>query len=397
MRKHYLFILWCVFTLLINCKGDESMNTPDDNPSTVVQTGKVEGKVMANNGTKPIGGAIVFTIDSNNKVYHTYSDANGNFSLAAPEGSTTLHIQTGGGQNFRTEIPITVKKNETITIPVTESKLTQVAKIAYVKGSYDEIEDIITALGYTATEITYQDLKNLTKIAQYDIIFLNCGSRGTSQTGNTTPSNDALVYTNLSTFVANGGSLYSSDWASAYLVGGDTNTTACNAPGGFINDNLLCLKNTGTAGMYAGCTVSNSALATAIGFNTLDINYDLGAWEKIQTYDPTFWEVLVEKNNEPLMIRTGHYTSTTAPQTPVGTSANNNFMTICHQVSTGNNITITINTNAWASHQAHGDTQGPCSGGNSNSGKIYYTTFHNHATGNIGKTEPILEYVILNL
>lgn len=397
MRKHYLFILLSVFTLLINCKGDESMNTPDDNPSTVVQTGKIEGKVIANNGTKPIGGAIVFTIDSNSKVYHTYSDANGNFSLTAPEGNTILHIQTGGGQNFRTEIPITVKKNETITIPASESKLTQVAKMAYVKGSYDEIEDIITALGYTATEITYQDLKNLTKIAEYDIIFLNCGSRGTTQTGTTTPSGDALVYTNLSTFVANGGSLYSSDWASAYLVGGDTNTTACNAPGGFINDNLLCLQNTGTSGIYTGCTVSNTALATAIGFNTLDINYDLGSWEKIQAYDPTFWEVLVKKNNDPLMIRTDHYTSTTAPQIPVGTSLNNNFMTICHQIPNGTNITITINTASWASHQAHGDTQGPCSGGNSNSGKIYYTTFHNHATGNIGKTEPILEYVILNL
>jgi hypothetical protein len=32
--------------------------------------------------------------------------------------------------------------------------------------------------------------------------------------------------------------------------------------------------------MYTGCTVSNTALATAIGFNTLDINYDLTAWKK---------------------------------------------------------------------------------------------------------------------
>jgi hypothetical protein len=52
-----------------------------------------------------------------------------------------------------------------------------VAKIAYVKGSYDKIEDIILSLGYTATEITNNDLTNLNTIAQYDIIFLNCGSR----------------------------------------------------------------------------------------------------------------------------------------------------------------------------------------------------------------------------
>lgn len=396
MKQNYFFILLCAFVLLINCKGDESTFSEDPAP-TVIQTGKVEGKVTANNGTKAIGGAIVFTIDSNHKVYHTYSDADGNFSLTAPEGSTTLHIQTGDGRNFRTEIPVTVKKNETITVPVTESKLTQVAKMAYVKGNYDEIEDIVTALGYTATEITYQDLKNLNKISQYDIIFLNCGSRGITETGTSTPSNDVLVYTNLSTFVTNGGSLYSSDWASAYLVGGDTNTNMCNAAGGFINDNLLCLKNIGTATTYANCSVSNAALATAVGFNTLDITYDIGQWEKIQTYDSSFWEVLVEKNNEPLMIRTGNYNDPNAQSVAVGTAANNNQMTICHHTGNGNNITITIDASTWPSHQAHGDTQGPCSGGNSSSGKIYYTTFHNHATGNIGKTEPILEYVILNL
>ncbi|MEY8759552.1 hypothetical protein [Chryseobacterium tongliaoense] len=395
MKHNYLFILLCTFVLLVNCKGDGESIIPDETPN-VIQTGKVEGKVSANNGTKPIGGALVFTVDSENKVYHTYSDSNGNFSLTAPEGNTVLHIQTGDGRNFRTETPVNIKKNETITVPATATKLNQIAKMAYVKGSYDEIEELINNLGYTATELTYQDLKNLNTIAQYDIIFLNCGSRGISQTGTSSPSNDAMVYSNLSTFVANGGSLYSSDWASAYLVGGDSNTTMCNAAGGFINDNLLCVKNIGTATTYTNCAVSDVPLATAIGFNTLDISYDLTAWEKIQNYDSTFWEVLVEKNNEPLMIRTNHYTDPNAPQVPVGNTANNNQITICHHTASGNNITITINQNAWPAHQAHGDTQGPCSG-NSASGKIYYTTFHNHAAGNIGKAEPILEYVILNL
>lgn len=395
MKRNYLFILMSAFALLVNCKGDESTIIDDPAP-TVVPTGKIEGKVTANNGTKPIGGAIVFTLDNKSNVYYTYSDADGNFSLTAPEGNTTLHIQTGDGKNFRTEIPVSVKKDETVTIPVSGSKLNQVAKMAYIKGSYDEIEDIVANLGYTATEITYQDLKNLTKISQYDIIFLNCGSRSLTHTGTTVPSNDVDVYNNLSTFVSNGGSLYSSDWASAYLVGGNSYTASCNAPGGFINDNLLCVTNTGTTGVYPGCTVSNAALATALGFNTLDINYDMAAWEKIQNYDPAFWEVLVEKNNEPLMIRTGSYSNPSAPQIAVGTASNNNFITICHKTTNGNSITITINQNAWASHQAHGDTLGSCSG-NSNSGNIYYTTFHNHASGNIGKAEPILEYVILNL
>ncbi|WP_426482038.1 hypothetical protein [Chryseobacterium sp. R2ACT005] len=395
MKQNYLLIMLCSLLLLANCKGDDSV-TPEENPTKVVSTGKIEGKVFAKNGTKPVGGALVFTTDGQSNIYHTYSSSDGSFSLTAPEGNTTLHIQTGDGKNFRSEIPVTIKKNETVTVAATDSKLDQIAKMAYIKGSYDEIEAIITSLGYTATEITYQDLKNINTISQYDIIFLNCGSRTYAQTGTSMPSNDANVYSNLSTFVSNGGSLYSSDWASAYLVGGNTNTENCNAPGGFINDNLLCLKDIGSATNYIGCSVSNTALATALGFNTLDIQYDMGSWEKIQNYDPAFWDVLVQKGNEPLMIRTGHYTNPSAPQTPVGSSLNNNHITICHHTASGNNITITINQNAWNAHQAHGDTMGPCTG-NSNSGNIYYTTFHNHASGNIGKAGPILEYVILNL
>lgn len=394
MRQKYLFIMLCSLVLLVNCKGSDDSINPED-PKTV-STGQVEGKVFAKNGTKPIGGAIVFTIDSKNQVYHTYSNADGTFSLTTPEGNTTLHIQTGNGLNFRTEVPVTVKKNETTTVAGTDSKLNQVAKIAYVKGSFDKIEDIITSLGYTATEISYQDLKNFNTISQYDIIFLNCGSRGFAQTGTSAPGNDLDVFSNLSTFVTNGGSIYSSDWAAAYLVGGGMNVDYCGMYGGFIDDTLICFKNIGNAGIYTNCNVSNTALAAALGFNTLDIDYDMSSWEKIQNYDPTFWEVLVQKGNEPLMVRTNHYTNKTDPKIPVGTSLNNNHMTICHHTPNGNNITITINQNAWSAHQDHGDYVGSCTGSTS-SGNIYYTTFHNHASGNIGKTGPILEYVILNL
>ncbi|WP_228455255.1 carboxypeptidase-like regulatory domain-containing protein [Chryseobacterium sp. Tr-659] len=394
MRQNYLFIMLCTLVLLVNCKGGDDSITPED--SKTVSTGKIEGKVFAKNGTKPIGGAIVFTIDNKNQVYHTYSDADGTFSLTAPEGNTTLHIQTGNGLNFRTEVPVTVKKNETTSVDGKDSKLNQIAKIAYVKGSYDEIEDIITNLGYTATEISYHDLKNLNTISQYDIIFLNCGSRNFTQTGTNTPGNDLSVFSNLSTFITNGGSIYSSDWAAAYLVGGDKNVLSCGLSTGFIDFTKICFNNGGNAGIYNNCNVSNTAMAASIGFSTLDIQYDQSLWEKIQYYDSSFWEVLVQKGNEALMIRTNKYTNNSAPKIPVGTSLNNNHMTICHHTANGNTITITINQNAWNAHQAHGDYAGSCTGTTS-SGNIYYTTFHNHASGNIGKTGPILEYVILNL
>ncbi|WP_228409982.1 carboxypeptidase-like regulatory domain-containing protein [Chryseobacterium viscerum] len=394
MKQNYLLIMLCTLVLLVNCKGSEDSASPED--SKPVLTGKVEGKVFAKNGTKPIGGAIVFTIDNKNHVYHTYSNTDGTFSLTAPEGNTTLHIQTGNGLNFRTETPVTIKKDEVTSVPSKDSKLNQIAKIAYVEGSYDEIEAIITSLGYTATEISYHDLKNFNTISQYDIIFLNCGSRNLTQTGTNNPGNDLSVFNNLSTFITNGGSIYSSDWAAAYLVGGDKNAPYCGIYGGFLDLPKICFNTNGNVAMYNNCSVSNTAMASAIGFNTLNIQYDQPLWQKIQHYDPLFWEVLVQKDNEPLMIRTNKYVDTTAPKISVGTSLNNNHMTICHHTASGSNITITINQNAWNAHQAHGDYMGSCTG-TTNSGNIYYTTFHNHASGNIGKSGPILEYVILNL
>jgi len=55
---------------------------------------------MSQNGTKPIGGASVFTFDEKYKIYYTTSDADGNFTLEAPAGNQTIHIQTGDGSNF---------------------------------------------------------------------------------------------------------------------------------------------------------------------------------------------------------------------------------------------------------------------------------------------------------
>lgn len=388
--KHLNLFLMSVITLLFfGCNG--SNDIIESGTPQVIEMGKVSGKVVSKNGAKQIGGALVFTFDQDNKMYYAYSDANGEFILEAPEGPRTLHIQTGNGSNFRTEINVNIKKNEVTALDNALTKLNQVANMAYVQGTYDDIQSIVTGLGYTVTPITYDDLKVMSTIAQYDVIFLNCGSKPSSNSGG-----DQAVYSNLSAFVSNGGSLYASDWAVAYLTGGTYNSNACGLPGGFIPDTKLCSINNGSSGTINNATVPDLNLANAIGFNTLNIQYDLGTWQKINNYDATFWDVMVKKDNEALMIKTDKYNDPSTPQTPVGNSAASGWVTICHHPAGSTPITITINQNAWPAHQAHGDTMGPCSSG-SNNGNIYYTTFHNHATGNIGNSELILQYIILNL
>lgn len=391
MKKFNLLFLLILILSLGSCRSDsETAETPT---AIAVQNGKVKGKITSQNGTKSIGGASVFTFDEKYKIYHTTSDSEGNFTLEAPEGNHTIYIQTGNGSNFRTQATANIKANETVNLELTQTKLTQVAKIAYVKGTFDKIEDIIQTLGYTATEITNTDLANLNTLAQYDIVFLNCGSRKFSQFANLYP----VIENNLAVFVANGGSIYASDWDVSYLVGGNDNTNNCNLAGGFIPDSKLCSKNIGSSGIVAG-TVSNTSLATALGFNTLNLDFDLGAWQKITNYDPAYWEVLVKEtaSNDPLMIRTNQFTDNTLPNIPIGNAPSLNFVTVCITLSNNVQISVSVPQVAVPALVALGATIGSCSGAG-NSGYIYYTAFHNHASGNIGNAAGILQYVILNL
>lgn len=379
--KSILVTLLTIVFLTVSCSKDD-----DGAPSQ--PTGTIVGKLLVKNGSKPVGGALVFVQDENNKLYYTYTEADGDFSFKAPIGQRTLQMQTGGGNNFRTSISVNIVKNQTLTIDPSTCRLDQVANMAYVVGNYDVIEDIITSLGYTAHPIQFNDLANYSIVSQYDVIFLNCGSKIISP-------NSATIDTNLANFVANGGSLYASDWSVAYLTGGSINSPDCGQAGGFIPDDKLCTSTTGEETTIPGAQISYPALAASLPFTTLDIEYDLGSWEQINSYDPTFWDVLVTNpaDSKALMIKTKNFSGGTA-SSPVGVA--DGWITICHTDESGVPITITIEETEWAAHEAHGDSVGSCTNTN-NSGTIYYTTFHNHASGNIGNAGLILEYVILNL
>lgn len=189
-------------------------------------------------------------------------------------------------------------------------------------------------------------------------------------------------------------SIYASDWDVANLLGGSENTNNCNMSGGFIPDSKMCSKNTGASGNLAG-TVTNTSLATALGFNSLTIDYDLAAWQKIISYDPTFWEVMVSETskNAALMVRTNQFTDNKLPTILVGTTPNLNFVTVCVMLPSGVQLNISVPQPAAAPLLALGATLGTCSGAG-NSGYVYYITFHNHATGNIGNAAGILHTLL---
>lgn len=396
MKK--LLFLSCSFILafsflIFSCKKDK-------NETPTGATGAITGKVIAANGITPIPNAKVF-IDVDGEIYLTNSNKSGIFMLEAPGGARILNIQTGNGTIFRAQYPVVIENGQTTTMPDGTLKLTQAANLAYITGYWDQIESvIIDSLGYTADELQMTDLDNLTTLENYSGLFLNCGKPGDM---------DSLKYANMKQYVLDGGSIYASDYAVEYLTGdGNAKFTAShknNMPpkttcigdvGGFINDTTLCTDKVG----YTGTLTANvlaSDLQAYLGANTVDVTYDLSAWEVIQI-ETTPWEVLIEDPLTwgPLAVRM------TANGSNMKTYKllDQGWITICHipPGNPSNPQTITISVNAWPAHQAHGDYVGTCQGGGTSGGNIYFTTFHNHVQGTISQdVQHMLEYFILNL
>jgi len=243
--------------------------------------GDITGYVCAPNNTLKIGGAHVWTtaFDCTGKqvTIDTFSDDNGNFVLKnVPSGETKVFIEKG---QFKTEYVVNVPPNGVVNTPDVVQDACfpkQSVKFAVVSGQWDHIETILSQLGvdydlYDGTLFTFaakEFLTNSQKMAQYDAIFFDCGS----QHYDILTFNQNLIINNLQNFVANGGSVYASDWAFVYVewpwpgaidfFGGDFNNSA---------------PKVGKKGNM-GATVVDAGMAGFLGKSNVSINFNLGAW-----------------------------------------------------------------------------------------------------------------------
>lgn len=379
--------------IFVTCKKDNDQVTAGP-------TGTVSGKVVAANGTTPIPCANVF-IDVNGDIFFTKTNPNGVFTLKAPVGNHLLNIQSGSGKIFRAQYYVTINEDENTSMPDGTLKLTQAANLAYIIGQWDKIEAVvIDTLGYTADELQISDLDNLATLQNYSGLFFNCGKPGNL---------DSMKYENLKQFVLGGGSIYASDYAVEYLTGdgyyklttshkgnGNPKSTCIPEIGGFINDTTLCTDKDGITGTIAGNIIA-SDLQAYLGVTTVNITYDLTAWEVIKLLNIP-WEVLIEDpvTYGPLAVRM----TANGTNMKLGGICDTGWVTICHipPGNPNNPQTITISINALPAHLAHGDYIGTCQGGGTSGGNIYFTTFHNNVQGTISQdVQHMLEYFILNL
>jgi hypothetical protein len=210
--------------------------------------GNWSGRVYTPAGDIPIAGALVYLsqkrpdpipdgnfcdkcVELDKSVPKTLSKADGTFVVTANRsGVQYLVIQKG---QFRKVVEIDVKGGDVTvakadtTFPRRKDAATgdMVPTTAVVDTNYDDIEEALTRLGIPITDMIPQAqrvgfLRDATKLAKYNIIFLPCGTCATAGGSIFSGPDDALdpaIQRNLKEWVQKGGKLYVTDFEYSFI------------------------------------------------------------------------------------------------------------------------------------------------------------------------------------
>ncbi len=204
--------------------------------------GGIRGRLCGARGYALSYAEVWFTQTTGSEI-RTLADIEGRFELVGlPEGSQSISAQRGP---FHTEFSVDVVAGVVRELP--DALCTPAPRIAVVTGLYDHVEDVLGTLGFRVKRIYRQDsieerdpagsvdlidgrfvgnsgdlglasrywlrvfLTDPQRLARYDMLFLNCGLDDHDIAEHTTDLSNAI--SNLKDFIAQGGSLYVSDWA----------------------------------------------------------------------------------------------------------------------------------------------------------------------------------------
>ncbi len=264
---------------------------------TVAAFGTVTGLVTAADGATPIADALV-EVESTapvssarlvSAVASTRTALNGTYTLQNVPTGPQVIVATRGA--FQAKVNVNVQANQSVAAP--KAALTSSGRLAFVRGDYDSIENIVEgALGNPIEEIQASDLASSAVTSRYRMIFLNCGL-------DTDPLANPGVVTNLRAFLQNGGTIYASDWAAEYVERLFT---------GFSFDLSGDAQNTTAA-------VVDASLQAFVGKTSVAIVYDLDSWADLRAIPATATVLLrgsytaggIQRTNQPtaFVIRQG--------------------------------------------------------------------------------------------
>lgn len=268
-------------------KRDRPVEEEPEEPP-VEGSATLKGKVCAFDGDSAVTHAkITVHHDAGpgwSKSSETETDAEGKFILKdLPPGTWPVLIQKGSFEKYL-EVKLKADKVTDLTVDECVPLEQGETKIAVVTGQYDDIGALIDQLeleydrinGRTGT--AYVDfLRDPDQLAQYDIIFFNCGM------GEAWTQHKEEVTDNLKQYVRNGGSIYASDWA-YWLV-----ESTWPGQNDFLGNDLPINTLAGAA-QQIEADVLDPAMVAALGSNTANLNYDLPGWAAMTGSDA---EVLI--------------------------------------------------------------------------------------------------------
>ncbi len=224
------------------------------------------GSFMAPNGTTPVvGGNVVISTAPG---CQAVTDKAGAFTFQNVPSSAATVTATKGF--------LTATASGTPGQPLTLQASAAGLRLAYVPGSYDQIEAVLTRLGFgsSLTALTADQL-GTAALDQYHAVFLDCGLDDTWAT-------DAGTQAKLRAYVGGGGYLYASDWAYTYVDGAYPGKIVFLAPD----------PRVGQAADAVKATIHDASLEAALGKATASINFNLGSWVVIDSV-PAPGQVLV--------------------------------------------------------------------------------------------------------
>src|SRR6476620_3761037 len=139
MKNIKLLLLMAFSFAVFSCSND------DDNNNNGNTTGdlKLSGKVMSPNNQFPISRATIKVLKNGEVIKQQTADATGNFVIDnLPAGPMTVELSKG---KFKRELSVNLQSD--YELPMSSRNLVIFPKMAVVTGDYDEIEEVLVAMG----------------------------------------------------------------------------------------------------------------------------------------------------------------------------------------------------------------------------------------------------------